>query len=569
MSYRNFKTALYARVEDLTRISDLHEFDKQFALLEKHIHIDKIYLESLRSFESIQREKLLLLKKYFENKGLKVSCGITTTGAEKPDGHGFNSLCYTNSEHREKLKAVVEMSATIFDEIILDDFFYTNCKCSSCIKAKGDDSWSKFRLHLMKEVADQLIIGPAKNINPDINMVIKFPNWYDSFRETGYSLETESRMFDMIYTGTETRDPMYTQQHLPKYLSYFIMRYFENVKPLRNGGGWFDSYECSGSLNTYVEQAYLTLFAKPREVTLFCLGTLLDKQFRIFTPLAGYAFEALDEFLGELGTPLGTACYIPCGSSGEDYLHNHVGMLGIPLEAYPYFPEGQSKIFLTESAAGDMDIIEKIEKSLQDGGDVIISTGLVKALHEKGLDRLATIRMPGKKALVDRFSLSKTGFNLESVFPSWKSILLPLISMHTNDACSLIEGIGACTGLSVLSVTHYGKGRLYVLTIPEDSGDLCNYPREVLNKIRSVLKCNAPVTLDAKANIALFTYDNNTFVLESFLPHADDVNIIIDRPGAVLQDLVTGTSHQGITTGSTTHFTMNLPSGTYKAFRIK
>jgi len=38
-------------------------------------------------------------------------------------------------------------------------------------------------------------------------------------------------MFDMIYAGTETRDPVYTTQHLQQYQGYAIMRYFENVKP--------------------------------------------------------------------------------------------------------------------------------------------------------------------------------------------------------------------------------------------------------------------------------------------------------------------------------------------------
>ena len=186
------------------------------------------------------------------------------------------------------------------------------------------------------------------------------------------------KYFDMIYTGTETRDPLYTQQHLPKYLSYFIMRYFENVKPGKNGGGWFDTFECRGNLNYYVEQAYLTLFSKPEEVTLFCLGALLDKRWSIFTPLAGYALSEVDEFLGNLGNPVGTSCYIPYHSNGEDYLHNYIGMLGIPLEPYPEYPDGHKKIFLTESAAKDPDILCKIDKSLRNGADVIITSGLVK-----------------------------------------------------------------------------------------------------------------------------------------------------------------------------------------------
>lgn len=567
MGYRNFSSAIYAPVGNLNAITDLQDFDKKFRYLQKHIHIDKIYLETFRGFEDIGREKILLLKKYFEDKGIKVSGGITTA-ASRQNEYGFTSLCYSSRDHREKIRAVSEMTASIFDEIILDDFFFTNCRCEACIDAKGSRSWSEFRLQQMKEVSEQLIVGPAKKANPDVKMIVKFPNWYEHFQETGYNLEDEPRIFDAIYTGTETRDPLYTQQHLPRYLSYFIMRYFENIKPGKNGGGWFDPFECRGNLNYYVEQAYLTLFSKPQEVTLFCLGALLDRRYDIFTPLAGYAFETVDEFLGELGNPVGTACYIPYHSSGEDYLHNYTGMLGIPLEPYPDYPDGCRKLFLTESAAKDPDIISKIDKSLRDGGDVIITSGFVKAMSEKGLKQFVTVRWSGRSALADRYGLSNTGLNIDGVAASDKSILLPWLSMCTNDVWPLVEGLGTNNNLPVLTAVNYGNGRLFILTIPEDQGDLYHFPREVLNRIRNVFK-TGEVTIDAEANVGLFTYDNGTFITESFLPYPADIGIVVDRQNAELQDLVTGATVGGVTVGDTTRFTVNLQQASYRAFRIK
>lgn len=567
MGYKNFVSALYAPVGNLNAIKDLQSFAEDFRYIEKHVHIDKIYLETFRGFEYIDREKILLLKNFFEAKGIKVSGGITTSDAKWHE-YGFTSLCYSDSGHREKIKAVAEMTASIFDEIILDDFFFTNCKCEACIQAKGGSTWSEFRLRQMKEVSKELIVGPARKVNPNVNMIVKYPNWYDCFSETGYNLRDEPAIFDMIYTGTETRDPLYTQQHLQKYLSYFIMRYFENVKPGKNGGGWFDPYECRGNLNYYVEQAYLTLFAKPREVTLFCLGSLLDERFRIFTPLAGYAYEAVDRFLGELGEPVGTACYIPYHSNGENYLHNYVGMLGIPLEPYPYYPKERKKIFLTESAAKDPDIIGKIDRSLRGGGDVIITSGFVRAMAGKGLEQLVTVRWTGEKALVSRYGLSNRGLNLDGVVSSDKSIILPWMHMSNNDVWPLVEGLGANNNLPVLTAVQYGKGRLFILTIPDDFGGLYSYPKEVLNRIRNIMK-SAPVTIDAEANVGLFTYDNDTFVVESFLPYPSDIEVIVDRKDAGLQDLVSGSTVSGITVGDTTRFRMNLQQASYKAFRIK
>lgn len=569
MNYNNFTTALYAPVGNLTPIKDLNEFEKRFSFLEKHVHFDKIYLETYRGGELIERDHMLRLKAFFENKGIKVSGGITTTDRGQQESYGFTSLCYTNQEHRDRLKSAIEMTASIFDEIILDDFYFTNCKCNSCIKAKGDKSWAEFRLQLMKEVSDKLVMEPAKRVNPKVNMIVKFPNWYECFQETGYNLEYEPTVFDMIYTGTETRDPLYTQQHLPSYLSYFIMRYFENVKPGKNGGGWFDPFECRGNLNYYVEQAYLTLFSKPKEVTLFCLGALIDKRWNIFTPLAGFALDQVDDFLGHLGNPVGTSCYIPYHSTGEEYLHNYIGMLGIPLEPYPEYPEGHSKIFLTQSAAKDPQIIEKIEKSLRDGGDVIITSGLVKALADKGLGHLANIRWSGNKALVSRYGMSRTGLNLDAVAASDKAILLPWMNISTNDVWPLAEGLGTDNNIPVLIAINYGKGHLFVLTIPDDQGDLYHYPKEVLNLIRRAFKGNCPVSIDAGSKVGLFTYDNDTFVVESFLPYPENIDVVIERQDAKLIDLVTGSEVEGVTSGDTTRFTVNLQQATYKAFRIE
>jgi hypothetical protein len=120
-----------------------------------------------------------------------------------------------------------------FDEIILDDFFFTDCKCDLCIKAKGNLSWTQYRLNLMTEAAQELVIKPAKAINPKVKIVIKFPNWYEHFQGLGFNLETEPKLFDGIYTGTETRDPVRPGQHLQQYESYLIFRYFENIKPRR------------------------------------------------------------------------------------------------------------------------------------------------------------------------------------------------------------------------------------------------------------------------------------------------------------------------------------------------
>ena len=76
----------------------------------------------------------------FQSKGLKVAGGITYTMDE---GNNFETFCFSNPEHRKKAREIAELTARHFDEFILDDFFFTSCKCDLCIQAKGKSELDK------------------------------------------------------------------------------------------------------------------------------------------------------------------------------------------------------------------------------------------------------------------------------------------------------------------------------------------------------------------------------------------------------------------------------------------
>ena len=256
-NYKNFDVAVYSRVYETQQMKDPAWLESRWEAASKYVKIDKIYLETHRDLVVVDQETLDRAKKFFASKGVRTSGGITATVNER---NQFETFCYSNPEHRKKLREVVEFTARNFDELILDDFFFTNCKDDVEIKAKGSRSWTEYRLALMDEAARELIIKPARAVNPKIKIIIKYPNWYDHFQNLGFNLETQPKIFDKIYTGTETRDPVNSNQHLQQYHGYSIVRFFENLKPGGNAGGWVDM----GGMNIpgrFEEQLWLTLFA--------------------------------------------------------------------------------------------------------------------------------------------------------------------------------------------------------------------------------------------------------------------------------------------------------------------
>lgn len=570
MRYNHFNASIYCPVGDLLSITDFEEFDQKFQLIERNIKVGKVYLETFRGGVMISKEHMLKVKQYFENKGIATSGGITPIDVDKKKEGGFHSFCYTSEEHLVLYKGVVALTAELFDEFILDDFYFTNCRCDHCIEAKGSRSWEEFRLELMQDVSANLVIKTAKEVNPNVKAIIKYPNWYEHYQETGYNLKDEPTVFDYIYSGTETRNPAYTAQHLPKYLSYFIMRYLENVAPDRNLGGWFDPYECSYNLTSYIDQGYLTLFGKSKEVMLFCLGSLInDKAYSTFPPAIGQVFEDVDKYFDQLGNPVGVATYLPYHSYGEDYLHNYLGMCGIPFDPYPEYPSTSTVIFLSENAAHDKDIVSKMQRSLKVGADIIVTSGFVSRLG-KAFEEFMNVSDTGKKALVKNYMYSLNGgLSFNGNIPSDEEILLPQLQYFTNDTWVLAAALGEDNNFPILIKTSYSKGRIYVLTIPEDLGNLYQYPAAILNTIRTVVCRNSFVSLVGSSKIALFIYDNNTFILRSFLEYSEQATVSVKKENAVLVDLENNRTINGITSQGETIFTLNLAPGVNNILKVQ
>lgn len=558
MQYKNFLTVTYAPAGYLKEKS-IKQIKADIKKAAKYIKLDKIYLETYRSDLLVERKKMEEVKALFIKKGYQVSGGITTTVEQTLMG----SMCFTNPDNRKKLGEIASYTAELFDEIILDDFYFTNCRCESCIQAKGNRSWAEFRLALMNDISENVIIKNAKAANPKVNCIIKYPNWYDSFPASGYNLEDEPKMFDMIYTGTETRDPSYTHQNLPRYLSFFLPRLMEHIKPGKNGGGWFDLFECS--LEDYAQQAYLTLFSKCREQMLFCFPLIVSNV--VYLAAAGAIYDEADLFMDKIGVPTGLACYKPYHSHGERRLHEHIGMLGIPLDPYPEYPSEAKTLFLTEDAAWDGEIVEKIRKSLLSGSKIFITSGLYRALKDRGISDILPLEITDKKISSDMFTNSAFGQGNSNFARATDTVTMPHVNYNENDLWVLSSALTPFSSHPLLIRGSYGSGWFYVLTIPDDAADLYKLPAETLNCIRREM--DLPLTIECGARVGLFTYDNNTFILQSFLNRPENVRVRIGRTNVSIKPLHTMRPPKlSRSLKNETVFEVFLMPGRYAAFKI-
>jgi hypothetical protein len=95
-------------------------------------------------------------------------------------------------------------------------------------------------------------------------------------------------------------------------------------------------------------------------------------------------------------------------------------------------------------------------------------------------------------------------------------------------------------GVPILLMNRYSRGVFYVLNVPDNPGDLYTLPQPVLTALRTYLQADLPVRIDAPSHVALFVYDNGTFIVQSFRSEPVTVTLSAKDAHARIHDLVSG-----------------------------
>lgn len=373
----------------------------------KNTGVTRVFLETFRGGYTAERATLEKAKKMFEAAGIEASGCVTTTRAGKPSSGDGQLCCFTNEQTHKELKRIFEYTASIFDLIMIDDFFMTDCQCDECQKARQGKSMSDYRCELMEKVSRDYMINPARAVNPKVKIIIKYPLWYDFLHVRGYDVSRETALYDLIWTGTETRDyDYYTDEKggEVQYHAYFMMRWLNGVGGAKNGGGWFDHIQTSA--NTYVEQARQTVLGDAKEMMLFNFGSSqqeidniekLRREIPGLFELAGMVHnKPLKGILAP--KPANSDAYTnfnatePLSLREPDvYIYSFVGMLGLPLIPSNEIDTKAKTAFFSIQALKDPSFKDKFKKMISENKPVLITDSLAKQLGNLVQNKNVTI----------------------------------------------------------------------------------------------------------------------------------------------------------------------------------
>jgi hypothetical protein len=385
----------------------------------KQTGITHVYLEAYRDGYRAERPMLLRAKARFQAQGFLVSGCVTTTKIGKPStGWGVEVSCYTDEPTQEQLQSIFEYAAGMFDQIIIDDFYFTDCTCAQCMAGwqsrtvrVGDKTYpiesgtaEAYRCELMLRMGEDRILAATRRVNPKVKIILKFPQWYDDFQNRGYDVSRETAAFDGIWAGTETRD--YNDERwggAAPYEGYFVMRWLGGIGGEKCGGGWYDYLGTSPA--TYIEQARQTILGGARESFLFHYGALQpegreDVVAGFQSPTGPADILALRQNLPELlavadkvrgRSILGVAAYKPPSShpGTESRVYDFLGMLGVPLAPCHEFPTNAPAAFFPVQSLKDPNFIPELTAYIKTGRPTLLTDGLANGLRDY-LDKSST-----------------------------------------------------------------------------------------------------------------------------------------------------------------------------------
>ena len=511
--WKNLKYAIYFTSMDVdSLLSDPNLFQKTmdyFAPI-KPVHI---YLEGTGRGEI----NVPLLKKITDKFR---AMGIRVSGAMVPVGeHGPST--YNNLKDMAALEKRMRSLAQVFDDIILDDWLFTIAVDTKSVEDRGNKSWADYRTKLILTQSKKYIIGPAKEVNPNIQITIKYPNWYEGHRDNGYDVYHETRLFDHMAVGIETRNRMVHDQHIPIYSGYVFQKWWSSVELHKWIGSWLDNYEMQGNYNDYIAQVWQAVLAKTPEIILWCGGQLYPTN--PSSDVYPYFVKMLPEFdrvAGMLkGESRGVPIHLPYGSAGEYNIFGYLGMAGIPLTPVATFPtESKNAIFtlhsISEGSLGrDTLLAKKMLDRLRDGKDVFMTWELWKALQNTEF-RNTLILLPVGEGYVtsDQFRL-REGWWRQEIIKADKPYTFPKIATITWPYVRDIAIQRDDYDYGVLLHIQYLKGNIYILNMPDNSYDLLRLPAKVLNLIRRAFNDDLKIELNGPGGVGMYLFGNNQYVL--------------------------------------------------------
>lgn len=517
---QSLRISVYATAGDVLRHLGSDEQCERVLAALKPLGVSRLFLEGRRGDEYVPAAQLGRVRDFFLRHQIQSAGAIATVpgadfGIRQNEALGW--LNWTTEKTQRDVAAFFAENAPVFDELIVDDFFCTADTSPVSAAERGPRDWGEYRRELLVSLIQPVMLQPARRAHPSVRLIIKFPQWYDRFHLFGYDPVRMAAPFDQVWVGTEVRNPQTRRMGFVQPTEGYInFRWLRSAAGSKVRGAWFDHIECTAQ--NFVDQAFQSVLAGARELTLFRLGDLMENH--PGDALLAAKLPELRDLAGKVGlqNPRGIAFYKPPDSdAGENlYLMDYLAMIGLPILPAAAYPEPAPVAVLGQQAAADPQLLEKMRRHLALGRRLVLTPALVRALGRAG-DELAGVRVGSATPAVATEVLLHSG-----VVPLGSPLDLEA-GLAPSGARVVASAAVGTNRVPVLTLHRQGQGSVLVLNVrtfseqdfrdsnewllaPKPRG-LSQLPEAVANEIRQVMLEPLDWRFEAPAGVALYLFD--------------------------------------------------------------
>jgi len=503
--WAHLKTALFFTSESVDRLLATPEARRETLEYFAPLRVSKVYLEDQRG-EQADVAQLRGIAEALKAAGLEVS------GAVVPAFHG--PLCYNNPDDMALLERRVRVLAQVFDEIIVDDWLFTTCTCAKCVADRGTDSWADYRSRLVAEQSKRHLLDAAKQVNPRVQVIIKYPNWYEGHRQHGYDVARQTPQFDGVSVGIETRQRATHDQHIPIYSGYVFQQWIGGDAGPKWRSAWLDNYEMEGDDRDYVAQVWQAVLARAPEIIFWCAGTLHPPAPSASNyPAVAKLMPEFDRLAGLLDGPArGIPIHLPLGAVGEYNIFGYLGMIGLPMAPRTAFPADTKTAIFTQHSLRDPNLAAELVDRIRAGKEVLLTWPLLQDLRASELGRVFNVIGEGGTVAASTFRVREYEWHASMVEAS-RPFAFPRIHLSTWPYVREVALVREDADFGVLLKAPYLGGEVDVLNLPDNSYDLLRLPEPVLDAIRRCFAGELGVRLMGPGGVALYPFGDRQYVL--------------------------------------------------------
>ena len=159
--------SVYSTADDVKRYMSTPEAREKTAAKLTSMHITGVFLEGRRGDTYVSAAEMKPIRDFWVAKGFRVTGGVATVpgkdwGVRQNGPYGW--LNYQAERTQREIKEFFRENASVFDEIIIDDFYCSEDTSPESEAARGNRSWGEYRRDLLVGLLKPMIFDPAREV---------------------------------------------------------------------------------------------------------------------------------------------------------------------------------------------------------------------------------------------------------------------------------------------------------------------------------------------------------------------------------------------------------------------